>query len=528
MKKSCRLVSGLLCLLLLCSCGGSTISGADSSAEAGSVPYVPQLEEVQPVRVVLPLYSLNDQSRQLQYAQELVQKAGFQITFELFKGDVSKYIAEYESYIRENLDTNTVFIAWSALADQLSQEGLAGDFYDQSTLWAPGYTRLCADAAESGSGKMNSIPFGIDISNMNRIAVLTRKEVYDTYGKEIETADDYKALLEYLKKQKPDETPGAISPCFYDRNYISGGYTALSLFLPQYGYYSLDRLLWSYEIDTDCYGAFGSDEVYPYYEVPAFKSALLELSEWHKNGLIDFWNYRTPDANLEEYPTLVVNTEDFLSGFLRSSYPAYDQLDFAQYHLSILYSKTLPRIPDEQTPMPTAMGVAGSNAELSEFFRWLEWMETPENYLLMRCGVEGVDYTLTDGALAFLDTEVDYCTWDHRGCFVRYYLEKDLRKSNQPSNLQEALESVEYPYDVPLNAEQSKQLAAELLKDPAITSGAQENRTAAQGLIDALYGSAPLSEAEKAVDDYIAGRMEKDNLRPITQRIETAYENAKK
>jgi len=143
-----------------------------------------------------------------------------------------------------------------------------------------------------------------------RPLLLIRNDVYEDYGKEVRSVNDFLGLLTRLKAEDPYSVPAAASPVVHDR--MSGvwyGYTALNLFLPGFGYEPLINIT----RDTNGLPSFlwmdsVTGKAEDFFDIDSSVSAMAELVNWNEKGLIDFIDFTK--ANEEElifYPTLLLN-----------------------------------------------------------------------------------------------------------------------------------------------------------------------------------------------------------------------------
>lgn len=426
--KKYRFLCCIVCLVFLCACDATR----NPSMDAQSTAFVPELSEDQSVRVILPMMIDDSQQASLDYANQIIADAGFSVTLEGMPKDISMVSDEFLQMVRDNLSGNAVSLVFSEQAEKLADEGILGDFYAAGTQCAPMLMTQYAALSDSGES-MTAIPVSISQQPLSRTAVLIRNDVYASYGKEIRTADDYRALLESLKENNPGEVPGTISPQIM--NTFCNDNLALSLFLPEYGYAPCDDGLVCKE-----------NNISAVYSLDETSAMLNELEDWKANGLVDFfiWDNKAI-ANLGNYPTMVTNTQAFLSDLTVMQFPTFDSVDYTNYHMCILYPTALPQIRDASTSYVNYCAVASPQADITEFLNFLEWLQTPENYLLFTYGKEGVDYTLHNGNLLYTDAQQPY------GRAIFHFLLKqtaleNLQRANVPSNLMEEVAGVEYPY----------------------------------------------------------------------------------
>ena len=266
------------------------------------------------------------------------------------------------------------------------------------------------------------------------------------------------------------------------------------------------------------------------YDTRTHKTALPHESEYFANamkacmalreeGLADFWTIRSK-VEFEKYPTLLVNTHDFTNQNIKGAVPEYRNLDMANYHLCILYPDTQPILPLSKNDQYTAFAYAMENANTDEFIRFMNWLDTEENYRLFMNGHEGIDYQLENRQMIYQETALSYDSWDQRRYFMRPYLETYL-PSNLPSNYEDIVNSPSpFSYTIPLDAEGVESLLRDASEDMKFVEAINKFNMDYLELTEKLLGATTLSNVDMILEDFVKEK----NENPSTIYIKGVFE----
>lgn len=417
----------------------------------------------QKLRIVMPMMTLTDQSGRLRYAEELLSERGFEVEFEVYRGDANDYFEKYMDHVWENLDENAVFIVSKAMKEALKAEGAFQSWEDALIAVAPDYrNRISTD-------DVSFIPTNFLSGDRYRVSVLTRNDEYLEYGEEINTASDLEDLLLYLSGRMSDSTPGLASPYMHD-NMNRGAISTLSLFLPEWGYYP---------VGLNSYYDSETEEIREATQIPASADAFKELARWRDSGLISYWNARD-NTDISEYPVILMSLADFLTNQFTTMVPRYIDFDWSRYHISILYADAIP-YSESVGLKSTHFAMAGEAADKEVFAGLMQWLEEEENYRLFFYGKEGEEYELQDGAIRTLNTDLQYSLWDQLTFFRRDALV--IKQADWPAGMAEALEGISYPYDLPIPSGALASVESMVISDEALAAQVDEAFAQFLGLV---------------------------------------------
>ena len=482
----------LACALLLTGCGTTTPSpslGATHDPSPGTpiTRYEPSLDTL---CVVLPssrgLYpAASDEA--LVYVNEMLYLNGFDLTLEYFKLDAVDETVDanfYKYLTGNNIDRNkdkrekekgiyrvahhndnAVFVTYNTLPwieEVLLLTGLLGDFYELGARYIPEQMTAPQARGLNEPGTLTRIPLQLTKPTFgNPLAVLIREDIAEEYGHEIRTAAEYENLLRWLQARDPMTIPGCALMDDTDRT------IPYDLFLP---------MLWYWQALGDLYTdrfnllTLGTNNVVPAHTVPEARFAREEFARWRRECLMVMkrgGNFevvatdliRFLPVDLTPYPTLLLYANDLMSppNTLRED---FRQLDASGYRMNILYNEQLPR-----DNMRGAVGqadqlyaFAGHNADLTDFFRPMMWLEDETNYRKLFYGVEGEDYVTQGGRRVYSNTDID---WDGvENCLT--FLERaeyKLPPAGLPSNYTEEMAALTPAYEVVLADEDLKRIA---------------------------------------------------------------------
>jgi hypothetical protein len=316
-------------------------------------------------------------NNQLEYMSDLAQAAGFALRFEAVTGDSHHGLLETypNAIILEMISFSYVNTA---------QLGLIGDQFGAVREHAPSYYERAAAFNRDfyGEDAINFLPLDNQFS-FAATAVLIRNDVYNYYGKEIRTVNEYEELLRWLLS-RVEGVPAVAAPMYTQRygrfdphdNYIdwyNNGLMALNLFMPEMGYQSLASVFTDRYTEVINYVWLDEEgQAVSFFESDDAVMAMERFCRWRRDGLIDT---KATWRGLTEYPTILANIKHLP-----------ETIDLTEYTLNIL--------PDTATAHPTAewVAMAAPEANIDEFLRFLEWMEDIDNYRWFQYGREGLDY----------------------------------------------------------------------------------------------------------------------------------------
>jgi hypothetical protein len=234
-------------------------------------------------------------------------------------------------------------------------------------------------------------------------AVLVRENIAAEYGEDIRTASQYISLLEWLKVKDPDNIPGAAFPVISG---ISGKLMTFDFFMPEWGYWS-QKSSWPFNVSD-----IGSNKTRVSYLMPETGRALTEFVDLWSGGLIYVKNQSNLTSRpLADFPTLLLYFYDFFYPIVfHAERMGLTEFDASGYRIYALYGGQLPVLENEVTDYWYTYGstaVAGKNAEIGEFLKFIEWLGVRENYTLLMYGEQDADYTLLDGKIIPLGSQAE-------------------------------------------------------------------------------------------------------------------------
>jgi hypothetical protein len=388
----------------------------------------------------------------LDYLNEFIYyDLGFNIFFE--HTIMEKNVNDLITYMSDNIGNNAAYIVglenrYAPYAptdlsnyDRLrGMEPLLGDFYDIGMEFAPGYMTNPLIPIYNKPDTLDMIPVS-RWEMMPRIpAVLVREDIANHYGRDINTASDYIALLKWIRQHYPDSHPGAVCFEHYFRTPIP-----FDLFLPENGYWNPQRpdfLL--YEL--------GSNEVHRTFSLPEGHAALTDFEELIDSRLLRLvsqFGYDNMFLSYAGFPTVLMYADSFHpSNNILQTWRLVSNFDASEYRMHLLYDGLLPALhwPDGHY-MNTRVAVGGQSTNMTDLFRFLQWLDDKENYMRLFYGIENVDYTMSGNRIELIESEVD------RGA-IRSVLSDFIRtdfepiRSNAPLNYEESLASYSFAYEI--------------------------------------------------------------------------------
>ena len=358
------LASSLICLILIVlfiSCSNYDIMQESTTPHETTLVY--NNESVELLTVYLPI----PDHHSLDYISRKIQAEGFSLSFSALTHAPS--IAN----MLQSPSENAIFIHGLPIAVQLLEQGLLQNLYDSVSQ----YTSNMIEAASSVNpyGRLYMIPTH-ERSRPANLAVLIRNDIFAEYNREIRSASDYEELLHWLWNQHPDIVPGIAAPMMTDKDFgFNKGYMATNLFLPERGYTSLagmfnqgillENNLWMNE----------ERQVFAFYDIDAALQSFEKFSDWNRRGLIEF----REDLSYEwlvKHPTILISMLAIRNlGF-----------DASQFTINIFPE------PSVNLPSIETVAFAAPDIDVSEFLRFLQWLDVIENYAYFGFGVEGIDH----------------------------------------------------------------------------------------------------------------------------------------
>ena len=409
MRRIGRLTALLLVIAVLTACAPAPAP----SPTPGRVEYSRDpsgRDEV--LRVFLPGSITEITPAALNTINRRVSELGFNIEFEFYKGSSENpwksytYTNVYMDYIRRNLDENSVYIYNRFSIDgnyvpDLYLDDLLGDYYDAAQFYAPDYAANPALERFNAPGTLTEMPLGLTAPRSGDLTVLLREEVAGEYGIKIRTASEFIALLLWMKEREPLTVPGVV--CFdrASRNF------PLDIFLPEKGY-------WSPGHELPFCLTVGDNAVVPFYTMDESRAALEDFARLQRDKLWDVIrnDNRVDYRGLTKYPAILLYTKTLFDNGIDSAWvggerDAYADFDLSEYRAYILYNDTQPAI-EWNCESSEYSAIAGKNADLSEFFRLIQWLEYEEHYNRLFYGIEGEDYRLHNGQMTPIGSAIEW------------------------------------------------------------------------------------------------------------------------
>ena len=149
--------------------------------------------------VFVYLTGSDDPDHFLKRASELAQGEGFSIAFSHYELEEANGFFEYVS-----ANPGSVFMYWLPHKLDPSETEVLGDFYEQALKYAPAYLKKAELINDDNS--LRFMPTGY-AGYAGRLCVLVRNDIYNEYGKKIQSASDLEDLLLVLKNRDPLSVP---------------------------------------------------------------------------------------------------------------------------------------------------------------------------------------------------------------------------------------------------------------------------------------------------------------------------------
>lgn len=400
------------CLILpLAGCGGGDSHEEDPLPDDYEPPVIDKLE-----RTDLKFLFPGSEPKNWKKVKEEIEKrtGGLNISLDF------RWIEYSEYYQMSNIldASNEIFDALITAKPEplytdftvLAREGKLKDISDIFPASAPLlYSKFTGEELSYASvdGRLYAVPSLFPLARCTYL--LIDDALFRKYNMpDITDFDKYELFLETIKENEPDMTPGTIT------EYI----TTLQLFARASGYVIADtskRLVYKWD-DPEM-------KLIPWEKTPEFYEIMTRVIEWYKKGYIvqrPDWK-KTASFVLEglftpfsEEPTTIT----FTDGATNEIWESNPMRAFNLY-------------PDNYVQRENPMGnfffngsfifpAASDNTERA--LQFLEWVHfSRENYYLVKYGIEGEDYILTDGIPAYpqgMDVfNGSYMYWDGNWAF---------------------------------------------------------------------------------------------------------------
>ena len=364
------------------------------------------LPEGEPLHVFLPGFNYKALTfESVDYINVRLAEFEFNMAFDHYHHtgiyyDTPAYYDAYADFAKRNVDRNAAYIDDIIVMQRMAAEVDFGDFMETAEYFAPEYVKKAEIFANKLNGRDGLVLFppGLTRANAGDLMVIIRKELADAYKTEVRTAGELKKILEWLKADDPESVP-AMSLVFSPE-------AVLDIFLPESGYYNPNQpgVFIQNETDKTLLAYYGDEAV----------SAFAELAEWQRLGLIYPATHmnrgQMGDLAFDKYKALILYADEFIN--METNYvditAKYDmnKFDASGYTAYVLYNDGRPEV-DYGIYYSRFAAAAGKGADLSELFRFLQWLEKRENYIAFFYGKEGEDYKLENGRVTPLDTGVN-------------------------------------------------------------------------------------------------------------------------
>jgi hypothetical protein len=386
------------------------------------------------------------------YMTDLAQEAGFALVFRGHDPPRNGFSGWDELYQRTIQQShNAVFVyRYPTMLEHIAP--VLGNFHDNVIEISPVHAERWA--AYNGVIHEHNTIYAIPtdtIHNHRRLAVLIQNDVFRQYGQVVRTANDYEALLRWLKDLNPSAMPGIAAPMYAGWYQASSapfmsheaGIMAFNLFFPDMGLRPMPVLY--HHITTFDRNQFWITPQGMIYEPNELlyeaRDAFDRTLNWREDGLIHFvrsWGLARPAAS--SYPTILVNIEHMPF-----------EIPMSQYTINMLY----PEIPmgiDEHR----YVAVAAAGTDMREFIRFLVWLDNIESYTWFMFGREGEDYEINPSTGMIYGVS-DYTRWPGRLFFRNDRFNDQLMcRTRFPAGYAEELAILE-PFAPMMDIEQAMQ-----------------------------------------------------------------------
>jgi len=450
----------------------------------------------------------SEETGAMNYAAYLLQQAGFNIRFERFE-----YSLSYLRTAMRSGNEKSVHIATIQSALILNQEALLGNFHEELLIYAPSFHYIISDI------RVPDIPFNIPTEVM-RIpispAILMRNDIYREHEQPITTVQEYENLLIRLRDQGSVSAPGLFATILSDRWWGRDfGYAPLNLFLNDAGYMPLTGMfLQEAGISNPLWRNEEDGEIAAFFNIPEAINAIIRPLELRDAGLVEIWDGEQEVGDI--FPTILIDSA------------------FNSFHLlginPDLY--TMQVFPKASSAIISTLGsgggaIASANADLSEFFRFLEWLTVVDNYRFFMFGIEGEDYLSDDMGYISELLNPDYSGWGGRMYFRNDKMLQQIFHQSQASlDYHEALDAVPLP-EFPLDVDGRLSVGFELATNDAFSDAMNRIAGEMDTLLQQIYGTHIETEMARSMVEEVferSGRVIGINLAEQLTREELGLE----
>jgi hypothetical protein len=290
---------------------------------------------------------------------ERMNELGFNIEFDIFPEeffDDASYLSPRRSddlhwsgplrisgvvsFMANRIDTNTVVLLqeWNThLLRSLMDDELVQCIVAQGREYAPYYinTNLVKRYNERGMGieaenNWFIIPTLFHTEHESIPAVLIHDDYINKLGRDVRTMSDYVELLQLIGKSDTGVEPG-----IYPYSIGLFRFMPFELWLPEYGFRDMGEgrhMLWY--IDSQRY--------VPTVNIPEAVESFDRMIELHETGLLNIESMIQSFNSLGNYPTILINSQDYLHNrvatFTEEGDVRLSAFNAGNYHMNILYN----------------------------------------------------------------------------------------------------------------------------------------------------------------------------------------------
>lgn len=348
----------------------------------------------------------NNDEAMAQYAEELMKEVGWDINISFYDIDnpdqaerKEKYIEQLRNYMLEEKNT---LVELRYGIDELISENLVLDVGSDNHEY---YYKI-------GNSKKYYFT-----------GVFINQTIESEYGKSINGIEEYDKFLDWVKTRHSDKKPGLMIM----NDTTSDMFNPLAFFAQENGFIRIDKGLGAFLYDPTMLFIDVNDmhqneltdiNIYNAAELPFFGNMDIMLNDWKSNDKMHYSNYADVD-DFHEYASIVMNMSNSTNHY---SSTRFDLFYASEYNLHIFRSEyeidNSPRVTRYEHESMFAISAKSSTVSLIHGF--LDWLyESTDNYILFMYGKEGIDYTVTDGQIAFLrnDKGLVYGEWNKHRLF---------------------------------------------------------------------------------------------------------------
>ncbi len=397
------------------------------------------------------IYSSENKDIYINEIEAQLKKKGFNINIEIIPLDDFLQNKEYGlQLLSENKNAAVSRMAILAVdLKELIDNGKIKEITADFKKYAPEYyektvgNKTINDLMRNNNAiiddKIYGIPLGFE-QNIDYPVLLVRKEISEKYKKDINSIEDYKNLLEWIKENQKQYKPGLfpIDINVFDTS-ISKSYSVFNFYACMTGYSAINGQIsfgggnyYYKSSDLESMIKAGRIDFTEATGLPGFKEFILMLTEWEKNDLVDFWTNKNFGKLTQGYATIITNASNYTNPVSVRDKRAlinaeeYDMYLLNKDHLRISTAKSLNACKEV-----IYLGADSDNS--SEIFRFIEWLYSDiNNFELFMYGKENENDV----------TENDRVSWGKRQLsdFVRQNY--DSRKDFYPNNWEDILKEI--------------------------------------------------------------------------------------